>query len=99
MVNTFDDEVTERFYGRLLNGHLDAGVLQRRGGYMAGSWSGGTLAGDLVDDIAQRNVLIAAFKTAAGAASSASKSFARKGDAASSRLYAKEAQQLRNQLD
>lgn len=69
------------------------------GGYLAGTWSGGALADLLPDDVAQRNVMLAAFRSAANAASSVSWSFARKDDAVSRRFYAKQAQQPRKQLD
>ncbi|MEP6834762.1 MAG: hypothetical protein ABJB74_15315 [Gemmatimonas sp.] len=55
---------------------------------MAGSWVNGALAATLADDVAQRNALIAAFRVAANAATSVSKSLAKKGDANATRYYA-----------
>ncbi|MBN1606016.1 MAG: hypothetical protein JW940_05255 [Polyangiaceae bacterium] len=89
----------QRFYGSVRNGYLSVGVLEATGGYKAGTWTHGDLAPPLADDMAQRNVLINAFDVAAAAANAASKSFAKEGDAKSSRLYAEKAKQLREQMD
>ncbi|MDQ2668036.1 MAG: hypothetical protein M3Z05_18840 [Gemmatimonadota bacterium] len=89
----------ERFYGRVQDGHLRVGVLQSPNGFMAGTWVNGALAAALADDVAQRNALIAAFRVAANAATSASNSLAKKGDATASRYYAKQAKLLHEQID
>jgi len=89
----------ERFYGRIQGGYLSVGVLQTPSGFMAGTWANGALADPLANDVAQRNTLIAAFRAAADAATSVSKSFAKKGDPGASRYYAKQAKLLREQMD
>jgi hypothetical protein len=89
----------ERFYGRVRDGYLSVGVLQTPSGFMAGAWANGALANTLADDVAQRNTVIAAFRAAAKAATSLSKSFTKKADANSSRFYAKQAELLREQMD
>ena len=89
----------ERFYGRVQGGYLSVGVLQTPSGFMAGTWANGALADTLADDVAQRNTVIAAFEAAANAATSVSKSFAKKGDAKASQYYAEQAKLLREQMD
>lgn len=89
----------ERFYGSVKNGYLNVGVVETSTGYSAGTWAHGALAPEMTDDIAQRNVVIHAFEVAAAAASTVSKSFAKKGDTTSSRFYAERARHLREQLD
>jgi len=95
----FEGGEPERFYGRLDSGAPNIGVLQTYGGFMAGRWNHGSVVADLPDDMAQRNVVIDAFREAANAAAAASKSFAKKGDADASRFYATQARQLRDQMD
>jgi hypothetical protein len=99
IVNEVEGMEPERFYGRVQNGYLRVGVLHTTGGYVAGNWANGAVAPAQADDVAQRNVTIAAFKAAAAAASAASKSAAQKADARSSRFYADQARVLRDQMD
>jgi hypothetical protein len=89
----------ERFYGRLQYGVLSLGVIESAGGYMAGTWSHGALSEALADDVAQRNILIDAFRAGAAAATAASTWVAKRGDAKSSRFYAKQARLMRDQMD
>jgi len=89
----------QRFFGSLQNGYLSVGVLEVPGGFRAGTWADGDLAAPLADDLAQRNVVIDAFEVAATAATAVSQSFAEKGDAKASRLYADQARRLRDQID
>lgn len=99
IVNLAQGGEPERFYGRLEDGFLSLGVMKSSGGYLAGTWSRGTLVEKLADDVAQRNVVLDAFRTAAAAATAASKSAAKDGDARSSRSYIKQARLLRDQMD
>lgn len=99
IVNVFDGAEPERFYGQLESGSPSIGVLQTSGGYMAGRWSHGNVVADLRDDVAQRNVVIDAFRAAENAATAASQSFAKKGDAEASSFYATQARLLRDQMD
>ncbi len=99
IVMVVKDAEPERFYGHVQDGHLRVGVLQSPNGFMAGTWVNGALAAALADDVAQRNALIAAFRVAANAATSASNSLAKKGDATASRYYAKQAKLLHEQID
>jgi len=89
----------QRFYGQLESGSPSIGVLHTSGGFMAGRWNHGSVIADLPDGIAQRNVVIDAFRKAADAATAASRSFAKKGDADASRFYATQARNLDNQMD
>jgi hypothetical protein len=99
IVNEVRDAEPEHFYGRLDNGSPTIGVLQTANGFMAGRWTRGTVAAALPDDVAQRTVVIEAFRVAASAATAVSKSFAKKADAESSDFYAKQARLLREQMD
>ena len=98
LLDAVQGEEPERFYGLLEEGRLKLGVLQTGGGYVAGHWDQGAPAAELPDDVAQRNTVLDAFRAGAGAATSVSKSFAKK-DAKSSRFYAKQARLLREQMD
>jgi hypothetical protein len=89
----------ERFFGRVDHGYLRVGVVQTGSGFMAGNWIDGVLAEPLLDDVAQRNLLIGAFEAGAKAAGSVSKLLAKKADARSSRFYAEQARRLRAQMD
>lgn len=89
----------ERFYGKLEHGLPTLGVLQTDGGFLAGRWSHGTLVPPLPDDVAQRNLVLDAFRAAAAAAGAASRSYAARADAATSRFYAKQARLLSQQVD
>jgi len=99
IVNRVEGAEPERFYGQLESGSPSFGVLQTSGGFMAGRWHHGTLVAPLPDDMAQRNVLIDAFRVAADAATAASNAFAKKGDAESSKFYATQARTLDDQMD
>jgi hypothetical protein len=66
---------------------------------VAGRWIHGTVAAALPGDIAQRNVMIDAFRVAVSAATAVSKSFAKKDDAEASSFYARQARLLRDQMD
>ena len=99
LLNVVEGREAEHFYGRLHQGRLNVGVLQTGQGYIAGTWVHGAVAEKLADDMAERNALIAAFHAAADASTSVSKSFAKKGDAKTSRFYAKQARSLRGQMD
>jgi hypothetical protein len=99
LVNVVEGQEPERFYGRVQQGRLRVGVLQTSDGYVAGSWAHGAIAQPSEDDIAQRNLIITAFRAAANASTAVSKSFERKGDSKSSRFYAKQARLLREQMD
>jgi len=99
LLNAVEGQEAERFYGRLHQGRLNVGVLQTGQGYIAGTWAGGTVAEKLADDMAQRNAIIAAFRAAADASTSVSKSLVKKGDGKASRFYAKQARSLRDQMD
>jgi len=99
IVNVVAGAQPERFYGQLDAGSPSVGVLHTAGGFMAGRWHGGVLVAALPDDMAQRNVLIEAFRVAADAAAATSKSFADKGNAEASSFYATQARLLRDQMD
>ena len=99
IVNVVEGAESERFYGRLQDGFLTAGVIQSTDGYMAGSWAHGALTEGLANDVAQRNVVIDAFRAASESATAQSTSFARKGDARSSRFYKEQARLLGDQID
>lgn len=97
LVDTLKGDEPERFYGVIEQWRIKVGGLQNSGGYTAGNWDHGGPAVALPDDVAQRNVVLGAFRAAALAAASVSKALARK-DAPSSRFYAKQARQLREQM-
>jgi hypothetical protein len=99
MVNAVEGAEPERFYGQLDKGAPSIGVLQTDSGFIAGRWHGGTVAEALPDDVAQRNVLIEAFRVAADAATAVSQSLAKKADAEASSFYATQARRLRDQMD
>ncbi|HEU5076158.1 MAG TPA: hypothetical protein VFU02_18325 [Polyangiaceae bacterium] len=99
IVNVVEGAEPERFYGQLDRGSPRLGVLQTSSGFIAGRWERGSLAAALPDDIAQRNVLIHAFRAAANAATETSEGFAKKADAEASSFYAKQARQLHDQMD
>jgi hypothetical protein len=98
LVNAVEGAEPERFYGRLERGSPSVGVLQADGGFMAGRWANGAIAEALADDVAQRNVLIDAFRVAAAAATAVSQSSG-KTDAEEKSFYAKQARLLRDQMD
>jgi hypothetical protein len=99
MVNAVEGAEPERFYGHLERGSPSVGVLQTDSGFVAGRWNGGTVAPALPDDVAQRNVVIEAFRVAARAATDVSTSFANRADPEASRFYARQALLLREQMD
>jgi hypothetical protein len=99
IVNTVEGAEPERFYGRLESGSPSIGVLQTENGFVAGRWKHGAVVTALPDDVAQRNVLLDAFRAAADAATAVSKSLAKKADAEASRFYARQAGVLREQMD
>lgn len=99
-MNVVEGAEPERFYGQLDRGSPRLGVLQTSTGFIAGRWDRGSLVAALPDDIAQRNVLIHAFRAAANAATETSKAFAKKkADAQASSFYAKQARLLHDQMD
>jgi hypothetical protein len=98
LVNVVEGIEPERFYGRLVQGSPSVGVLQRNGGFLAGRWRNGAVAAPLTDDVAQRNVVIGAFRVASSASSAVSESFREK-DATSNAFYAEQARLLREQMD
>ena len=99
IVQVVEGAEPERFYGQLESGSPSLGVVQTSGGFIAGRWHHGALAAPLPDDMAQRNVLIDAFRVAADAATAASNSFAKQGDTEASSFYATQARLLRDQMD
>ena len=99
LVNMVEGAEPDRFYGRLDSGSPSIGVLQTEGGYVAGRWHDGALAAALPDDMAQRNVLIDAFREGAKAATATSQSFADKSDNDASAFYATQARLLGDQMD
>jgi len=99
IVNSVEDAGVERYYGRLDHGSPSIGVLQTDNGFVAGRWSHGKVLADPPDDTARRNVLIDAFRAAAEASSSVSKSFAKRSDTEASSFYATQARLLRDQMD
>ena len=98
LVNVIEGAEPERFYGRLEHGSPSVGVLQADGGFLAGRWRNGVVAAPLADDVAQRNVVIGAFRVASSASSAVSDSFREK-DATSNAFYAEQARLLRDQMD
>lgn len=98
IVNEIEGLEPQRFYGHLVQGFLNIGVLDTVGGFMAGRWVNGVLAAQLPDDLAERNVAIEAFDVGAAAATAVSKSLAKK-DAKLSSFYAQQARNLREQMD
>ena len=98
LVNVIEGAEPERFYGRLERGSPSVGVLQADGGFLAGRWRNGVVAAPLADDVAQRNVVIGAFRVASSASSAVSDSFREK-DATSNAFYAEQARLLRDQMD
>jgi hypothetical protein len=99
VVNVVEGAEPERFYGRLDSGSPSIGVLQTDSGFVAGRWKHGAVAGPLPDDVAQRNVMLDAFRAAANAATAVSMSFAKKADAEASSFYARQARVLSEQMD
>lgn len=99
LINAVEGAAPERFYGRLERGSPSIGVLQTDNGFLAGRWARGTVAAELTDDVAQRNVMLDAFQVAATAATAVSRSFAEKKDGESEGFYAKQARLLREQMD
>jgi hypothetical protein len=65
---------------------------------MAGRWAHGSVAEALADDVAQRNVVIDAFRVAAAAAAAVSRSLP-KAEAEAKSYYARQARVLREQMD
>jgi hypothetical protein len=99
IVDVVEGAEPERFYGRLDGGSPSVGVLQTESGFVAGRWAHGALAEPLPEDVAQRNVLLDAFRIAAEAASAVSKSLAKNGDTEKSGFYARQAHALGEQMD
>lgn len=99
IVNVVEGAEAERFYGHLDSGSPSVGVLQTDSGFMAGRWKHGAIAEPLLDDVAQRNVMLEAFRAAASAATAVSKLFAKKADVESSSFYARQARVLSEQMD
>jgi len=99
IVNTGEGAEPERFYGRLEGGSPSIGVVHTAGGFVAGRWRNGSLGAALPDDMAQRNVLIEAFRVAADAATATSKLLLDKGDGAGSSFYSTQARLLGDQMD
>jgi hypothetical protein len=99
LINAVEGAEPERFYGQLDSGFQTIGVLQTENGFIAGRWNHGTVVPALPDDVAQRNVLIDAFRAGANAATVVSKAFAKKSDAKASSFYARQARLLREQMD
>ena len=85
---------TEVFYGRLIAGHPDLGVLETPDGYMAGKFVNGSVAADT-----DRNTILAAFREATAAATAASASFGNQGNTASAQHYREAAKRLSSQMD
>jgi hypothetical protein len=99
LVNVVEGAAPERFYGHLASGSPSIGVLQTESGFVAGRWKHGAIAGPLPDDVAQRNVMLDAFRAAASAATAVSMSFAKKADAEESSFYSRQARLLNEQMD
>lgn len=99
MVNVVEGTEPERFYGLLDRGSPSIGVLQTNSGFVAGRWQHGALLAPLPDDVAQRNVVLDAFRAGASAATAVSTSFAKKADAEASAFYARQARALTEQMD
>jgi hypothetical protein len=99
LVNVVDGVEPERFYGRLDKGSPSIGVLQTDSGFVPGRWNGGAIAAPLPDDVAQRNVILEAFRAAASAATAVGKSFDKNSDTKASGFYATQARLLREQMD
>src|SRR5689334_7760542 len=74
LVNVVEGAEPERFYGRLVQGSPSVGVLQVDSGFVAGRWRNGVVAAPLTDDVAQRNVVIGAFRVASSASTAVSES-------------------------
>jgi hypothetical protein len=98
IVNTAEGLEPMHFYGRLVQGSLDLGVLDTTGGFIAGRWEKGVLAAPLPDYLAESNSVIEAFEVGAAAATAVSKSLAKR-DAKLSSFYAQQARNLREQMD
>ncbi len=84
----------EIFYGEVVAGALHFGVLEIEGGFQAGPFING-----VVQDDAERNVLIKAFDVGSAAARAYSESLQKAGNANSAKFYAKKAKSLADQLD
>lgn len=82
------------FFGRMVAGTLDMGVIEGEGGFTAGRFRDGEVVAG-----ADRQTLIDAFTLAAKAARATAARFKAEGNAASARFYADKADQLENQMD
>lgn len=84
----------EIFYGQVHAGVLQFGVMEVTGGFKAGQFISG-----VVQENAERNLLIKAFSTASSAAKAYSERLQRAGNNASAKFYAKKSQELATQMD
>ena len=99
IVNVVEGVEREHFYGRLDQGFPSIGVRQTAGGLVAGRWEHGAVVAPLLDDVAQRNIMLDAFRVAAAAAAAVSEQFRKKADVEASGFYASQARMLSEQLD
>jgi hypothetical protein len=84
----------EIFYGKVVAGALQFGVLEVEGGFLAGTFVNGAL-----QDNDDRNQIIKAFDVGSAAAKAYSERLQKAGNADSAKFYAKKAHSLANQMD
>lgn len=82
------------FYGRMVLGGMDVGVVEDEGGFTAGRFRDGEIVG-----MPDRNEIIRAFGIAEKAARATAERFSREGNAGSARYYADRADRLARQMD
>lgn len=87
-------KVARIFFGRLLAGQAQLGVIEQPDGYVAGRFVSGQALRD-----GDRNTLIDAFEEARAAAEQLAEAYQRAGNAPSARFYREKARQLARQMD
>lgn len=86
--------VQRLYFGRLVAGRLNLGVIEQDDGYVAGQFAAAKVVAG-----ADRNTLIKAFDEASAAATAVAENYLREGNAASAKYYQERAKQLAEQLD
>lgn len=86
--------LTERFFGRVIDGHMNEGVFEVPGGYRPARFKDATMLS--LDD---RNQIIAVFRVAARAARDISDQYRTAGNTKAARDYAEAARSLASQMD
>jgi hypothetical protein len=89
-----DGQVATTYYGAIKDGHLDIGIIETRGGFVAGRYA----EGSRIDNDDPQSY-IDAFRVASEAANQASETFRRSGNNASAKFYADKARMLARQMD